>query len=133
MRHYLKKLIITAASFYITFNLINTISIGADPKNIILVIGGLLVIFLIINPIFSLVLLPVNHLTFGLLMFVLNIALIFAFINFLPGFKVETYHFEGAYIQGFIVPPYSFNTVTTVILVAFIISLIQKILHIIFE
>lgn len=133
MRHYLRKLIIVGGSIYIATNLVPTIIIGADPKNLLFVFGGLLLISLIINPIFSLVLLPVNHLTFGLLMFILNIAFIFGLLNFLPGFSVAPYYFGGANIQGVIIPPYFFNQLTAVILVAFIITLSQKILHIVFE
>lgn len=133
MRHYLRKLIIVAASIYIAASLVPTISIGPDPKNLLFVFGGLLVISLIINPIFSLVLLPVNHLTFGLLMFILNIAFIFGLLYFLPGFSVAPYNFGGANIQGVIIPPYFFTQLTAVILVAFILTLSQKILHIVFE
>jgi len=133
MRHYLKKLIISASSLYIAYTLVPTISFGSDPRNILLVIGGLLLIFLFINPIFSLVLLPLNHLTFGLLMFILNVAFIFALINFLPGFKVAAFDFKGANVQQLIIPAYAFNQITTIILVAFIITFSQKILHIIFE
>ena len=133
MRHYLKKLIIAAASFYVAYSLVPTISTGTDPKNILLVIGGLVIISIIINPIFSMVLLPVNHLTFGLLMFVLNIAFIFALLTFLPGFSIAPYHYPGANINGFIVPAYSFSGITVVILVALIITIVQKISHIIFE
>lgn len=133
MRHYLKTLIITGISFYIAYSFVPTINLGQDPKNILYIIGGLLLIFLLIDPIFSLVLLPVNHLTFGLLMLVLNVAFIFALISFLPGFHVGAYSFPGANVQGIILPSMSFNQLEAIILVSFIITLSQKILHIIFE
>ena len=133
MRHYLKKIIIVGTSFYVAYSLVPTIQLGKDPRNIPLIIGGLLIIFLIINPIFSLVLLPLNHLTFGLLLFILNVAFIFGLLNFLPGFKVFPFNFQGLNFQQLIIPPYPFNEIMTIILVAFIISFVQKILHIIFE
>lgn len=133
MRHYVKALIISAIAFYIAYSLVPTISFGPDPKNIAIVIGGILITSIAIHPIFSLILLPINILTFGLLSLALNIALIFAFIRFLPGFAIGAYNFPGANIEGFIVPTANLNQIETIIVVALIITLVQKILHIIFE
>ena len=133
MRHYLKALVIAATTLYIAQMAVPTIDIGANIKNYALVVAGIFLIAQIINPIFSLVLLPINHLTFGLVMFALNIALFFGLINFLPGFTVGAFDFAGATVDGVILPAVSFNQTSTVILVAFVIALVQKILHIIFE
>lgn len=133
MRHYIKSFLITIASFYITVTAIPALAIGNDLKNVILFIGGLWIISQIIKPIFSLVLLPVNILTFGLVSLLINIAFVFALLNFLPGFSISAYHFPGATIQGVIFPPVSFNQIYTVLLIAASITLLQKILHIIFE
>lgn len=133
MRHWLKTIIITIASFYITFTLIPAINLGSDPKNWALTLLGLWIISQIVNPIFSLVLLPVNILTFGLVSFLLNIAFVFALLTFLPGFSVNAWHFPGAQVQGVIFPPLFLNQIETVIAVALAITVLQKILHIIFE
>ncbi len=133
MRHIIKSLIITLATVYITSRLVPTINFGQDPRNILLFATGIWIISQIVNPIFSIVLLPINLLTFGFLSFILNIAFIFALINFLPGFSISTYNFIGANINGFIIPAMSFNQITTILLVALIIALLQKTLHLIFE
>ena len=133
MRHYLKALVIAATTLYIAQMAVPTIDIGANIKDYALVVAGIFLIAQIINPIFSLVLLPINHLTFGLVMFALNIALFFGLINFLPGFTVGAFSFPGATVDGVILPAANFNQTATVVLVAFVIALVQKILHIIFE
>lgn len=133
MRHYIKSVLITGASFYITKSLVPTINVGPDPKNYAMVLLGLWLISQVINPIFSLVLLPVNIITFGLVSFLLNVAFVFALMNFLPNFGVSAYNFPGANIEGIILPAIAFNEITTVILVAAVITVLQKILHIIFE
>lgn len=133
MRHYLKAIIISAVSFYAAYTLVPTIKIGQDPKNMLLLVGGIFIISQIINPIFSLVLLPINHLTFGLVMFVLNIALFFALLNYLPGFVINPYNFPGANILGVILPAANLDRLSTILLVAAIITVVQKILHIVFE
>ena len=133
MRHYIKSLLITIASFFTTANFIPVISVGENPKNLPLVIAGLWFITLIINPIFSLVFLPINILTFGMISSILNIAFLFALINFLPGFHIDAFTFPGANINGIILPTVALNQVTTVILVALLITVLQKLLHLIFE
>lgn len=133
MRHYLKQLIIAAVAFYIAYSLIPTISLGMDPKNVGIVIGGILLTSVAIHPIFSLVLLPINLLTFGLLSLALNVGLVFAFTRFLPGFAIGAYNFPGANIEGFIIPAANMNEWQTLVAVALIITVVQKILHIIFE
>lgn len=133
MRHFIKALIISAVSFYIAYKLILTIKIGADPQNLLFIIGGLFIISQIINPIFSLILLPINLLTFGLVSFIVNIAFIFALLRFLPGFSMSAYDFPGANIEGFIIPPFAFGEIQTILLTALIITVSHKILHIIFE
>lgn len=133
MRHYIKSILITIATFYITLSLVPTISLGTQPKNYALVLLGLWFISQVINPIFSLVLLPVNLITFGLISFLLNVAFVFALINFLPQFSVSAYSFPGTQIEGIILPPVNFNEIGTIILISAIITVLQKILHIIFE
>jgi len=133
MKHFLKTFIITASSLYITTRVVPTISIGYDIKNYLVVVLGLWIITLVVKPLFSLVLLPVNILTFGFVSFLLNITLVFALLNFLPQFSVSAYYFPGAEVEGIIFPAISFNDISTIILVSTIITLLQKVLHIIFE
>lgn len=133
MRHYLKSVIITVATFYISTSLINTVSFGNDPKNILMFLAGLWIISQIVNPIFSLVLLPVNILTFGLISFLLNVAFVFALLTFLPGFSVSAFYFPGAVIQGIIFPAVPLNQIGTILLLSLAITILHKILHIIFE
>ena len=133
MRHYLKQLIIAAIAFYTAYTLIPTVSVGQNPKNILITIGGILLVSLIIQPIFSIILLPINFLTFGLVAFILNVALIFALIQFLPAFSIAPYDFPGANIGGFIVPAARLTQIATILAAATIITVVQKILHLIFE
>lgn len=133
MRHYLKTVILTVVTFYIIYTFIPVFTLPKGPENIFLVIGGFWVLSQIIKPIFSLVLLPINLLTFGLVSVIINITYLFALENFLPGFAINAYDFPGLDYEGIVLPAMSFSEVTTVILIGFALSLIQKILHIIFE
>lgn len=133
MKHYLKTLIITIISFYIAYSLVPTIQLGSDPQNILVVIGSLLLTSLVIHPIFSIILLPINILTFGLLSLILNIALFLALTKFLPGFGISPYDFPGTNIGGFIIPAAKLTQTSSILAVAAIVTFTQKILQFIFE
>ncbi|HSX19326.1 MAG TPA: phage holin family protein [Candidatus Saccharimonadales bacterium] len=133
MKHYLRSLIISAIAFYAAFTAVPTMSLGNDPKNIAIVIAGVFLTSVIVRPIFSIVLLPINFLTFGLLSLVLNIVLFFGLSKFLPGFSISAYNFPGMNLQGFVLPSTYLNQLETLVTVALIITLVQKVLHIIFE
>lgn len=133
MRHYIKSILITIVALYITYNIIPAVNFGTEPKSIFIVVGGLWLVSQIINPVFSLVLLPINMLTMGGVLFILNIAYFFALINFLPGFTISAYRFPGANTGGLIFPQMDFSATVTIILFALSITVIQKALHIVFE
>lgn len=133
MRHYLKALIISAIAFYASYTIVPTIRLGSDPKNIAIVIGSIFFVSALIRPIFGIVLLPINILTLGSMSLILNTVLVYVLTIYLPGFGIGAFDFKGAQIDGFILPAYSFNGIATIILIAIIITFVQKILHIIFE
>lgn len=133
MRHYLKALIISSIAFFSAYQLIPTIILGPGLNNLAIVIGSLLVVSLFIRPIFSLILLPINFLTLGSISLILNAVLVYGLTIYLQGFTIKAFDFKGADVSGFILPAYHFNQLATIILVALVITAVQKILHIIFE
>lgn len=133
MKHYLRSLIIAAIAFYVTITLIPTITVGNDPKNMAMVIGGIFITAIAVHPVFSIVLLPINILTFGLLSLILNVVLLFALTRFVPGFAISAYNFMGANIQGFVIPAANLNQIETILAAAIIITVVQKVLHVVFD
>lgn len=133
MRHYLKKLIIIATSLYLAYSLIPTIKLGSDAKNLFVIIASFLLASMVIRPIFSLVLLPLNIATIGVVSLVLNATVIFVLLNALAGVSISPYNFPGLNIEGVTLQPVAFNQLSTIFLVAAIITITQKILHTIFE
>lgn len=133
MRHYLKKLIIVVISLYVAYSLIPTVKFDSEPKILLIIIASFLLSSMIIRPIFSLVLLPFNIATIGVVSLILNVAVIFVLLNTLPGVSISPYNFPGLNIEGVILQPVAFNELSTIFLVAAIITITQKLLHIIFE
>lgn len=133
IKHYLRIVIIASIAVYLALTLIPTTYLGPDPKNILILIAGIILANLIIHPIFSIILLPINILTLGSLSFILNVILIYVFTKFLPGFSISAYNFPGANIQGFIIPPFPMNQLETVAAFGIIITVVQKLLHFVFE
>lgn len=132
MKHYLRKLIIVFLSLYLAYSLVPTIHLGNDPKNILIVIAAFFFVGIVIRPIFSLILIPLNFITVGLVSFVLNALTIFVITTFLSGISIGAYSFPGIRMGSIILQPTSLNQITTIILVAAIITVSQKALHLIF-
>ncbi len=133
MKHLIKSFVLVLVTAYIAYRLIPTVDFGNDPQTILVLLGGLWVITQIVNPLFSIVLLPINLITFGLVSFILNITFIFALINFLPNFTIKAYNFPGSNIYGFVIPAINLTQIATIIALALIITLVYKALHLIFE
>lgn len=133
MRHLLQTVIITIVAFYVAFTAIPTINVGSDPQNLLVIVGGLILISALIKPVFTIVLLPINLITFGLLSLILNFAFFFALTRFLPGFSIGDYNFPGANIDGFIIPATYLSRIIAIAAIAAIVTLIQKLLEIIFQ
>lgn len=133
MRYYLRKLTIAVIAFYASLAVIPTVHIGTDPRNILYILGGLMLASVLIKPIFNIVLLPANFITYSILTLVINLILVFAFVYFLHGFSIEAYTFPGADINGFIIPTASFNKFAAPAVFAASITLIQRVLQLIFR
>lgn len=133
MRTYLKKLIIAGIAFYVAYSLVPVLSLGNDYKNVLIVIGSLFLASFLAKNIFNLILIPANIITVQLVTLLMNFAVLFGFVYFLQGFKISPYDFGGFNFQGIIIQPFNFNLITTILLVAFVITLTQKVLHFIFD
>lgn len=133
MKHYLRKLLIVFMSLYVAYSLVPTINLGNDPKNWLVVVISFFLVTVIIKPIFSLILIPINFLTIGLVSFLLNTATIFALTMFISGLSVSAYNFPGANLGGIILQPVALSQVATVFALGLLITVTQKVLHFIFE
>lgn len=133
MKHYLKKIVITFIALYSSVILIPAVNFGHDYKNFLLASAALLLSSIFLKPLFSLILIPINLLTLGSVSFLLNLAVVFALISFLPQFTIVPFNFYGFTFEGFVIPSNSFTHVQTIFLFSALITIHQKILHWIFE
>ena len=133
MRHYLRKLIIVFLSLYVAYSLVPTVSLGNDPKNWLVIVVSFFLVTIIIKPIFSLILIPLNFITIGLVSFILNTATIFALTVFIQGVSVGAYNFPGANLGGIILQPLALTQVMTIVVLGLLITVTQKVLHVILE
>lgn len=133
MKYYLRKTVITLIALYSAYALIPSAKFGPDYKNFVIAIASLLLVSLFIKPLFSLILIPINFFTHAVASLLLNLIVVYALLFFLPGFTVSAFDFQGANFEGFVIPSYSFSQMYAVILFAFIVTVVQKTLHAIFE
>lgn len=133
MKYLLKSLFIAAISFHLVYTYIPAIDFGKDPQNLLIFIGGLFIISQLLHPIFTIILLPVNILTQGIASLLLNVLLVFGLIKFIPGFSVSPYSFTGVDLEGLVIPQKDFSQISTIILIAVAITIVERTLQKVFE
>ncbi|MEX0621651.1 MAG: phage holin family protein [Candidatus Woykebacteria bacterium] len=67
----------------------------AEPKTILVATLVFAVIYLFVRPIFSILSLPLNFLTFGFFSLILNVGILYLIAYFVPGFDIVGYRFSG--------------------------------------
>lgn len=76
----------------------------------------------ILKPIFKLLMLPINLLTFGLFRWVINVAILWIVVNFVGNIQIQPFNFPGADLSIIIIPQLNFNTITAWIAISFLVS-----------
>lgn len=88
---------------------------------------------LFVRPLLKLLMLPFNLLTFGVFSFVTNVIIIYAVGYLVTNFKIVSFHFSSVSFQGFSIPAYDLNVLTSALVASFLIGWIAAILHWIFH
>lgn len=76
------------------------------------IFGGFIlsVMYFFLRPIFNLLALPLNLVTFGSFSFLINMAILYLLTVFIPQISISSFVFTGYSFAGFIIPKVSFNT-----------------------
>lgn len=122
MKSLLRGIVINSFSLWATSQLINGLVIkgGVD----VVLLGGvtLTLINLLVKPVISLLTLPLNLITLGIFSWLINVFMLYLLTVFVPQISFASYTFPGLHNNGFSLPLYTFPTLQTVILIAFVLS-----------
>jgi len=98
--------------------------------------GGYLTIFwaavafgllnLIVRPVLSLLLLPINLLTLGAFRFVIGVIILFLLAVIVPGFSLQSFSFGGFSNSGIVLPAAHISLLWSYVIGSFIISIINS-------
>jgi len=129
MRKYLRSFLITTASLVIGSKIITSISFEGGEKTLLLASLILMFANLIIKPILSLLLLPINLLTLGVFRWLVSVFIFYIMLLVVPQVKVEPFLFAGFYRDGFALPQIQFSFFWTLVLLSFIMSFVAGFLY----
>lgn len=76
------------------------------------ILGGFIlsIMYLLLRPIFNLLTLPFNMITFGSFSFLINMAILYLLTILIPSISINAFTFQGYSFAGFIIPNVFLNT-----------------------
>lgn len=100
----------------------------------VLFAGAILsILMLVIKPLLSILFIPINLMTFGLLSWVINVIVLYLLTLIEPSIKVIEWTFPGATYAGFVIPELHFSYLIALICATLTLTLITTILQAISE
>lgn len=122
LRSYLINLFaLWAASYYLgSFHLSNGV------ESLFLIGLGFTLVHLTIEPLFQILLGPINFLSLGAVGLIVDSIMFYLLTLYFPQASVSAWNFPGANFYGFILPSFEFNLITGTILTALFINIIRR-------
>ena len=132
MKTIFRTFIFSATATYLTSLWNGGFNIGTDILTLIKFSAVFTFVFLIINPLLKLLLLPINFLTFGLLGSIINLLLFYIIFSFFPQIKIGPWDFGGLNLGFIFIPAFHLNAwvnfIVVILSISFLISLIDSLL-----
>ena len=125
----IRTFIVNAAALYILSQYIPGFQLNDGLKSLLIISLAFSLLHIILRPIFGALLGGINFFTFGLIGVLIDIIILLALSHYFPQITFSPWHFPGTQIQGFEIPPYNFNSYTTIGLIAFLTNLLQTFIH----
>ncbi|OGH14694.1 MAG: hypothetical protein A2687_01315 [Candidatus Levybacteria bacterium RIFCSPHIGHO2_01_FULL_38_26] len=93
-------------------------------------IGGaaLALMFLLLKPVLSIVMLPLNFITLGAFSFLINVIILYLLTLFITNISINAFEFNGFKYAGFIIPKFYVNKFFAFVAVSFFLSIIYTFL-----
>lgn len=129
MKRIIRSVLINAIALWLVSVYIPGISIESGIVTLMLAALVLGVVTLLIKPFVSLLFLPINLITFGLLSWSVNVIILYVFTKIFPSFTISAWRFEGWSSQGFVIPEMTVTVLWTVVLASIFISATTSFFH----
>lgn len=129
MKRIIRHYIIDTLSIYAVSHIAEGMNFAKGWEDLLLAGAALTVVSILAKPVISILLLPINLITFGLFRWVASAITLYIVTLVVPGFSITGFVFPGYSTQWFALPPLSFSGLFAFIAFSFVLSLIISIVH----
>lgn len=131
MKYLVRVLLFNIFGLWLTAQILPTLVIASGWQPLISAGVVLSVLMLIVKPIFKILFIPINFLTFGLASWLINVILLYLLTVFVPEVQVQPWTFPGFSAVGFVVPSlhltYQLALIASSLMVTFIVQLLHEV------
>ncbi len=128
MKHFFRSVVSFVFALWLTSALIPALTIAGSVWGMISAGLALAIMMILLKPLISLILLPVNILTLGLLGWFVNVIVLYLWSALVPQVSLQPWTFPGLTWGGFVVPPANLSYTWTLIIVSLVITAIVSVL-----
>lgn len=129
MKYILRTYFFNVFALWLTSQIIPSLSISGGWQVIMLAGLFLSLLMLFVAPILKILFIPINILTFGLLSWLVNVAVIYLLTLFMPSVNIRSFEFAGTNAGGFVIPAMTISFPVSLILTSLTIAFIASALH----
>lgn len=128
MRRLLRSLVSHVFALWLTSSIVPTLTITGNLWGMLSAGSALTVMMLLVKPLLTLIFLPINILTLGLLGWMVNVAVLYLWTSLVPNVRLEPWTFPGVAASGFVVPAIHLSYPWTLTVVALVLTTIVHVL-----
>ncbi|MEK7544429.1 MAG: phage holin family protein [Patescibacteria group bacterium] len=124
MKRFLRTVVYYVFVLWLTSTLITSLSISGNVWGMLSAGFMLTLMMIVLKPLLSLIFLPINILTLGLLGWLVNVVVLYLWTIFVPNVAINPWVFPGIAVEGFVVPEATVSLPWTLVVVSLVITFI---------
>ncbi len=129
MKRLLRSVVYYVFALWLTSAIIPSLVISGNLWGMLSAGFMLTIMMIILKPLLSLIFLPINILTLGLLGWLVNVAVLYVWTIFVTNVALKPWTFPGVSINGFAVPELKLSFAWTLVVVSLVIMCIVTLLE----
>lgn len=129
MKWLFRKWFINAVAIAVLATFMSGISYGGRYEGLLLASGVLTLTNMVLRPIIKILMLPINLITFGVLGWVIQVLIIYLVTIMVPSFTINAFDLGPVSVFGILLPKFVLSQFWALVVVAFSITLIRKIIR----
>lgn len=128
MKHFIRMFLFQVVALWFTSQFIPTLVIIGALKSLLVAGLVLSLLMLIVRPLLSILFIPINLMTLGLLSWFVNVIVLYLLTVFVPEVTVRPWQFPGFSWSGFSTPPFFISYVLALIITSLVLTCLTNFL-----